>query len=306
MGFHVFKTPPLLCRHPFPYSGRDDDIERLRTLLEDILIQTGHHPNLLNEHGNELHKFRILFAPDNKIAKSFITLYQQNAMFQSFLLEFPLLHLRKSKILNMLSAYKDAGLVKFMLDSEETDISKLIGFPNIEKATKNVRRITFSLQIAIIISFVRYASCSESECVVQELIAGDIFKHKAKFEAHLKMGRETNSSFALHLDIINHCEEILAISLAERIGGEEGYDLLLASVKDSLPFSFLNGASSYASFCLHLLIYHYSASPFHQAMKKTLYTTSHGNSTVNFALDTQREMDHQAALKGFRKGSQEA
>ena len=41
-------------------------------------------------------------------------------------------------------------------------------------------------------------------------------------------------------------------------------------------------------------------------MKKTLYTTSHGNSTVNFALDTQREMDHQAALKGFRKGSQEA
>ncbi|CAC5397539.1 unnamed protein product [Mytilus coruscus] len=46
--------------------------------------------------------------------------------------------------------------------------------------------------------------------------------------------------------MMEHCDEIIAIAVAERIGGPDGYKLLLASVKPSLPFSFLNGASSYA------------------------------------------------------------
>ena len=39
-----------------------------------------------------------------------------------------------------------------------------------------------------------------------------------------------------------HCDEVLA----ERLGCPDGYALLLASVKRDLPYSFINGASSYA------------------------------------------------------------
>jgi hypothetical protein len=53
--------------------------------------------------------------------------------------------------------------------------------------------------------------------------------------------------------ILCHCGEILGISIAERTGGADGYNLLLGCVKSSLPFAFLNGATSYASFCVDLL-----------------------------------------------------
>ncbi|XP_055956934.1 uncharacterized protein LOC126822570 [Patella vulgata] len=37
-GFEKFTTPPLLTRHPPPASGRDDDINKLREILDDILM----------------------------------------------------------------------------------------------------------------------------------------------------------------------------------------------------------------------------------------------------------------------------
>ena len=58
---------------------------------------------------------------------------------------------------------------------------------------------------------------------------------------------------------MRHCEEVGAIHLAERLGGKQGYSLLLAVVKQSLPFAFLNGASSYAEFTSMLLYEHYRA-----------------------------------------------
>ena len=61
-------------------------------------------------------------------------------------------------------------------------------------------------------------------------------------------GKEDNATFALHGDIMRHCGEILGISIAERTGGADGYNLLVGYVKSSLPFAFLNGATSYASF----------------------------------------------------------
>ena len=59
---------------------------------------------------------------------------------------------------------------------------------------------------------------------------------------------EKNATFALHKDIISHFDKVLALAIAERIGGPEGDDLLLESVKEALPFSFVNGASSYGVF----------------------------------------------------------
>ncbi|CAG2249137.1 unnamed protein product [Mytilus edulis] len=127
-------------------------------------------------------------------------------------------------------------------------------------------------------------------------------KWYSKLDKFMEKGRD-NATFALHEDLLKHCTEILGISIAERIGGIDGYNLLLGCVKSSLPFAFLNGASSYASFCVDLLHVHYTSGVFHTNMKQCLFTTPHKNSNVNFALDAQREMDHLDAVKGFRPRS---
>ena len=102
---------------------------------------------------------------------------------------------------------------------------------------------------------------------------------------------------------MQHCDEVLAIKLAERLGGESGYQLLLGATKSSLIFAFLNGASYYAPFCTQLLLHHYSTGPFYRNMKYNLFSTPSTQSNLNMAGDTKREMDHRDVLKGFRSGS---
>ena len=146
-SFQQFQTPKLLCRHPPPAAGRDDDISVLRNVLDDMLLKM--EP--------EKHE-RILFAPDYKIAKNLFKLMDQNPKYQTFLPEFPVLHLRKSKITNLISAYRSSGLIhiiQFMKDQElEKDWSKLIGIANIETATRNVWRLSVALHIAFMLKFV--------------------------------------------------------------------------------------------------------------------------------------------------------
>ncbi|VDI60748.1 Hypothetical predicted protein [Mytilus galloprovincialis] len=131
-SFSIFKTNPILTRHPPPASGRDDDIMVLKNVLDDILLET--------EHGGN--KERILFAPDFKIANNLFKLMDSSPKYRSFLPEFPVLHLRKSKITNLISAYKEAGLIhilQYMKDEEnEKEWSKLLSIENIETATRNI------------------------------------------------------------------------------------------------------------------------------------------------------------------------
>ncbi|VDI42653.1 Hypothetical predicted protein [Mytilus galloprovincialis] len=103
--------------------------------------------------------------------------------------------------------------------------------------------------------------------------------------------------------MMDHFDEIAAIALAERLGGEDGYCLLLSAVKNSLPLAFLNGASSYAAYCVNLLYNHFVSGPFYQNMKCSLFTTPHKGSIVNIALDAKREMDDKDVIKSFRSGS---
>ena len=63
---------------------------------------------------------------------------------------------------------------------------------------------------------------------------------------------------------------MVGFALFERLGGPDGYALLLAVVKKSLPFTFSNGSSSYGKFATQLLHEHYKAGPFCKAMKTTL------------------------------------
>lgn len=41
-GFNKFKVPTLLCRHPPPAIGRDDDLNKIKDILDDILLKLGY------------------------------------------------------------------------------------------------------------------------------------------------------------------------------------------------------------------------------------------------------------------------
>ena len=288
----------------FPAVGRDDDISKIREILDDVLLKLGH---LTNAEGQTN---RILCGPDHKVGNSVLKLMSVNEKYASFLPEFPLLHLRKSMITILFSAYNDAGLfhiLRYMRDDDKQEWSNLVSVHHIDMATRNVRRLSIALHLAFLITFAK--TLPESEC--------ELFLYEARHSQHVEVstkwserlerfmdkGTSNNATFALHRDMMKHCDKVVAVALAERLGGKQGYELLLATVKSSLAFSFINGASSYGPYCVQLLYHHYSAGYFHARMKESLFTTPIGKSNKNFACDTKREMDHLEAVKGFRSGS---
>ena len=85
--------------------------------------------------------------------------------FEQFLPEFPILHLKKSKITNLFSAYKDAGilhLLMYMKDTDnEADWTDLVSLSNIETAAKNIKRLALALHLAFLVRFYPY---SDNRC----------------------------------------------------------------------------------------------------------------------------------------------
>lgn len=299
-GFKVFKPPSLLCRHPPPAVGRDDDIHKLKEVLDEVIIRTG---NIKDNTSS-----RIMIAADHKIAANLFKLAEEDTKYRVFLPEFPLLHLRKSKIVNICSGYREAGIIHllmYMHDDEETDWMKLINIQNIEIATRNIKRLSATLHIAFIITFMKSLTADERSRFLEYMKSiSTPIKATSQWEPlfcdFMAKSSEKNATFAVHRDIMTHCDEVIALAVSERIGGPDGYNLLLGTVKEALPFSFVNGASSYGVFCIQLLTEHFKSGVFYQNMKKALFTGPHKGSSKNFALDSQREMEHKDALKGFR------
>lgn len=290
----------MLCRHPPPASGRDDDLMVLKNILDDILQKTD----------VDLKRDKILFAPDFKIAQNLLKLLDTNAKYRVFIPEFPILHLRKSKITNLISAYKSTGLIhilRYMKDDDnEKEWTKLLTIENIETATRNIWRLSVALHTCFFVCFINTLTpeeANELKMMLKTSVSVIQDRWDMKYTDFITKGQNQNATFCLHFELMSHCDEIIAIAVSERIGGTVGYNLLLANVKSSLPFSFLNGASSYAGFCTKLLLEHYSASPFHQGLKQRLYSSPHNESSFNFGLDTSREIDHRTAKKCVRPGS---
>lgn len=302
-GFEKYKVPPLLFRHPPPATGRDDDVFKLKEILDDVLIKTC-HIDMFHEGVD-----RILFGPDNKIGANLLGLLTQEVKYKHFLPEFPLLHLRKSKINTLFSAYKDAGLPQLLMcmcDDDRIEWTKLLSIDHIDVATKYVRRLAISFHVSFLSRFLQCIDENEANSLFSLLEDGAIVKAadtwNDRYEEFIKTGCAANATFTLHVEMMTHYDEV-AVYFSDRLGGVDGYDLLLGTVKSSLLFYFLNGANAYGPFCARLLLEHYSAGHFHQHLKRTLYTTPIGNSSANFASDSKREMDHQDALRGFRSGS---
>ena len=138
-SFVKYDVPALLCRHPPPAIGRDDDINVLRTILDELIIKSGQFMH------SKPNKEKILLALDHKIANNIFKLMEEPP-YRCLLPEFPVLHLLKSKITNLLSAYECAGirgLLKYMKDDdEETDWKKLVSLAEIECAAGNIRRLS--------------------------------------------------------------------------------------------------------------------------------------------------------------------
>ena len=253
---------------------------------------------------------RVLCGPDNKIGKSILTLMATDPKYKVFLVEFPLLHLRKSKITILFSAYQDAGIVEilqYMRDDKQDDWKRLVSVQHIDIATRHVKRIAVSLHIAFLVVFTKSLPVSEQQLFWNDMETAEASvlaeRWSERFEDFLQKSSSVNATFALHVDMMRHCDHVVAISFAERLGGPDGYNLVLSAVKESLKFSFVNNATSYAPYCVKLLCQHYGAGHFHQCLKTTLYTTPFKDSNRNFACDTKRELDHLDALKGFRSGS---
>ncbi len=99
------------------------------------------------------------------------------------------------------------------------------------------------------------------------------------------------------------CENVVAVSFSERLGGPQGYNLLLATLKTSLCSTFLDGGVSYGPFTAQLIGVHLECGPFYQKLKICLFSTPRPGSTVNFSGDTKRELDNKDAVKCFHSGS---
>ena len=303
-GFNKFVVPPLLYRHPPPAIGRDDDLNKIKEILDITLTKMGYSADPV------LSRNRILCGPDNKIGKSLLCLMSMDDKYKAFLPEFPLLHLRKSLITILFSAYKDAGIIQilqYMRDDKREDWKALVSADHIDTATKHVKRLSLSLHLAFLVEFAKSLAAEEQECFLSEMESDEPSSTantwSSRFQEFLNNGATKNATFALHLDMMKHCDSVIAISLAERLGGPTGYSLLLAAVKESLPFLFVNSATSYAPYCVRLLFHHYSAGFFHTCLKQALFTTPIKSGKRNFACDTKRELDHVDAVKGFRSAT---
>ena len=303
-GFKKFVVPPLLYRHPPPAIGRDDDLYKVQEILDNTLTKMGYTAY------TGLSKNRILCGPDNKIGQSLLRLMNMDDKYKAFLPEFPLLHLRKSLITILFSAYKDAGLtqiLQYMRDDTREDWKTLVSADHIDTATKHVKRLSLSLHLAFLVEFANSLAAEEQESFLSEMESEEpssvANNWASRFKDFLEEGSTKNATFALHVDMMKHCDSVVAISLAERLGGPKGYSLLLAAVKQSLPFLFVNGATSYAPYCVRLLFHHYSAGYFHTCLKQALFTTPIKSGQRNFACDTKRELDHIDAVKGFRSAT---
>ena len=80
----------------------------------------------------------ILCGADNKIGSNLIKLKREEK-YRHFLPEFHVLHLRKSKINILFSAYKTSGLIQlpfYMYNNDKKEWSTLISIEHIDKATR--------------------------------------------------------------------------------------------------------------------------------------------------------------------------
>ncbi|CAC5357201.1 unnamed protein product [Mytilus coruscus] len=143
---------------------------------------------------------------------------------------------------------------------------------HIDVTTRFVRRLSLSFHLAFLCRFLQCIDDKDAESVMDMLESDQLSSETwdKQLSEFMDAGSSKNATFRLHMEMMQHCDEVVAVYLAERLGGLQST---------------------------------FSAGHFHQCMKKTLYSTPIGNTSTNFASDSKREVDHQDVLRGFRSGS---
>ena len=288
--------------------GLDTDIDKLREILFDL------RRKLNGSQVNSNNCQRILFGGDHKLGDNMFKLMSENAVFEEFIPVPPVLHLLKSRVNTLFSAYNDAGIIEILMsmkdDMKTREWSHLISLDHIDVAVKNVRRIGIAIQLAFFTLFSYSLDAEQSKQFYEQMRSGDPVKAKEQWEsAYDKFIQEQtsrNGTFELHADMLFHCNIVTALRLAERMGGADGFHLLLAATKKSLSWSFVNGASSYAPFCVQLLYEYYRAGQFHKSQIHAMWSTPVKKGTVNHGPDSRREIFHQDATPAIRTSGSEA
>ncbi len=178
---------------------------------------------------------------------------------------------------------------------------------HIATAVLYMKRLGMSFRFASVVKFKEQLSSEDRAEFESDLQkdAAEIMAQKwhTRYEQFLKYGSEVNGTFCLHVDMMLKCENVVAVSFSERLGGPQGYNLLLATLKTSLCSTFLDGGVSYGPFTVQLIGVHLECGPFYQKLKCCLFSTPRPGSTVNFSGDTKRELDNKDAVKCFHSGS---
>ena len=143
-----------------------NDIWKLKDILDNFLIRIGYTTTSNSKH-------HILVRADNKIGKNVWQLTTNDSKYQVLLPQFPLLHLRKSKIKNLFSAYKEAGIVhmlKYMKDANQDEWMKFLTVKNIDAATRTVWHISMSLHLVFFIKFVQQLLVSQQTNLLENMV----------------------------------------------------------------------------------------------------------------------------------------
>ena len=78
-GFIIFKPQPSVTKHLPPAVGKDDDIHKLKEILDEILISTDNVNDVEDAQ-------KILLGPDQKIGENMLRLIHTDQRHQTILL----------------------------------------------------------------------------------------------------------------------------------------------------------------------------------------------------------------------------
>lgn len=112
-----------------------------------------------------------------------------------------------------------------MCDEEKKEWPKLISMDHIDVATKYVRRLSLSFHISFMCRFLQSLKPEEALAIIDMLEEGKIEETSSlwssKFQDFMNTGITQNCTFALHADMMQHCDEVVAVYLSERLGGNK-------------------------------------------------------------------------------------
>jgi hypothetical protein len=110
------------------------------------------------------------------------------------------------------------------------DLTTQISTDNIRSATRIMKRLAMSFALCFQIQFLEELKTNDREELWEDLqiLEASALANKwdDKFNTFLENGSKNDATFALHAEMMAHTFEIVAITFAERIGGEDGYALL--------------------------------------------------------------------------------